>query len=167
MREKKVRGLKRRTQKMVEMIEQHTDVFPTIFYGGYWNMPLPVGRFINSSKTPFGIKRLCIQKLLERVEHLIKIKPLNNDIFRVVAVIVPKDLWRSGVIVFKGDSYFNSFFDRNSEHQRWISLPKNRSLAKELSLNIPTGLQVTGFKEEASDEDGFCENEIWYIGELN
>lgn len=47
MREKKVRGLKRRTQKMVEMIEKHTYDLPTIFYGGYWNMPLPVSGFIN------------------------------------------------------------------------------------------------------------------------
>jgi len=111
MRVKKVRGLKRKIKNMLKRIEQETTNFPDDFYNGYWHLHLPVAEsFISSSKTPFAIKRICIQALLDRVEHLIKIKPYSNERFRILAAIYLSDLWNSQIIVFSGDRHFKGFF---------------------------------------------------------
>ncbi len=54
MREKKIRGMNRKTDTMIQRIEEHTKTFPSTFYNDeYWNMLLPVSQaFIDSRKTP-------------------------------------------------------------------------------------------------------------------
>ncbi|HDR7206588.1 TPA: DUF3916 domain-containing protein, partial [Bacillus cereus] len=71
MREKKIRGMKRKTNTMIKRIEEHTKTFPSTFYNDqYWNMLLPVSQaFIASRKTPRKVKRLCIQTLLNQANH--------------------------------------------------------------------------------------------------
>ncbi len=53
MHEKKIRGMKRKTNAMIKQIEEHTKTFPSTFYNDeYWYMPLPVSQaFIDSCKT--------------------------------------------------------------------------------------------------------------------
>lgn len=94
MREKKIRGMKRKTEEMINRIEENTMVFPTEFYNGYWHMHLPVGQgFISSDKTPRKIKRLCIQKLLNRAEYLKGLQPHDEEKYRVVVLITLPSLW--------------------------------------------------------------------------
>ncbi|WP_053104113.1 DUF3916 domain-containing protein [Bacillus sp. FJAT-27231] len=64
MPNKKIRGLKRKTKKMMERIEQETETFLSEFYNGYWHLHLPVAQsFISSAKKLFLSKglacRLC------------------------------------------------------------------------------------------------------------
>lgn len=67
MREKKVRGIKRKSNNMIERIEAKTLEFPTEFYNGYWHLHLPVAQdFISSNKTPkksnnYAFKRYWIE----------------------------------------------------------------------------------------------------------
>ncbi|ANU13024.1 hypothetical protein B481_3394 [Planococcus halocryophilus Or1] len=71
MREKKIRGIKRKIEEMVNRIEENTMAFPTEFYNGYWHMHLPVGQdLISSDKTPWKVKQLCILKLVDRAAYL-------------------------------------------------------------------------------------------------
>jgi hypothetical protein len=170
MPEKKVRGLRRKTKNMIQRIDEVTTNFPTDFFNGYWHLHLPVAQsFISSSKTPFGIKRLCIQTLLNRTKHLVSIKPntSTSEKIRVVVAIDLPGLWNSQIIVFSGDSYFRGFFDRNDEFQRWIPISKERNIGSEWGLNIFKEFDVLGFKEEITDEDGHqYKGEIWFVGEL-
>lgn len=168
MREKKVRGIKRKSNKMIERIKENTSEFPTEFYNGYWHLHLPVAQdFINSDKTPKKIKRLCIQTLLDRTEHLIGLKPNDKEQYRVVVAVDFPDLWGSQIIIFKGDSHFKDFFNRNDEYQMWLHLSENRNIQTEWELSVPNDLQLSGFKEVITDEDGYhYEGEIWFIGEL-
>ncbi|EAD1643240.1 DUF3916 domain-containing protein [Listeria monocytogenes] len=168
MREKKVRGIKRKSNNMIERIEAKTLEFPTEFYNGYWHLHLPVAQdFINSNKTPKKIKQLCIQTLLDRAEHLIGLKPDDKEKYRVVVAVDLADLWGSQIIVFKGDSHFKDFFNRNDEYQKWLNLPDNRNIQTEWGLSIPNDMKKSGFKEVITDEDGYhYEGEIWFIGEL-
>ncbi|WP_338001025.1 DUF3916 domain-containing protein [Neobacillus terrae] len=77
MRDKKIRGLNRKTRNLVNRLVQETNKFPSDFYNRYWHLHLPVAKdFISSSKTPFGIRKLCIKTLLSRAETLIKINPI-------------------------------------------------------------------------------------------
>nr|WP_236797958.1 MULTISPECIES: DUF3916 domain-containing protein [Bacillus] len=46
----------------------------------YWHLPLPAAYdFMTSNRTPKKIKRLCIQTLLNRAEHLIDLKPNDGE----------------------------------------------------------------------------------------
>jgi hypothetical protein len=76
------------------------------------------------------------------------------------------NLWDSQIIIFYEENYFNSFFERNSEYQKWILLPSNRDILSELGLDIPTGLSAKGYREEIIDDDYKSISELWFIGEL-
>lgn len=168
MRVKKVRGVKRKSINMIKRIEENTLEFPTEFYNGFWHMPLPVAQdFINSVKTPQKIKRLCVQTLLDRTLYLRGLKPNDKEKFRVTVLVDLLDLWYSQIIVFKGDSYFKDFFNRNDEYQKWLHLTNDRNIQTEWGLAVPNDLQIIGFKDVITDEEGYhYEGEIWFIGEL-
>ncbi|AND41474.1 DUF3916 domain-containing protein [Cytobacillus oceanisediminis] len=168
MRDKKIRGLKRKTKNMVNRIVQETIEFPSDFYNGYWHLHLPVAQdFISSSKTPFEVKKICIETLISRAEHLIKIKPITSEKTRVVVAIDFQRLWDSQIIVFSGNSYFEGFFERNDQYQKWISITKDRNFESEWRIQIPEYLYVKGFNEVITEEEGEVHSgEIWFIGEL-
>ncbi|MGE7765936.1 DUF3916 domain-containing protein [Peribacillus sp. NPDC096540] len=168
MRNKKLRGLKRKTRNMIKRIGEETTDFPSDFYKGYWHLHLPVDQgFIDSDRTPFGIKRICVQTLLDRAEHLIEIKPNTPDKCRVVVSIDFPALFDSQIIVFCGNSHFEGFFERNDEFQKWIPLSEEGNFENEWRINISENMNVLGFKEEINDEDGeVYKKDIWFIGEL-
>lgn len=83
MLDKKVRGLKRKTNDMIVRIHGNTREFPTDFYNGYWHLHLPVAeRFITSNKTPLKVKRVCLQTLVDQAEQLIRLKPNDKGTYR-------------------------------------------------------------------------------------
>lgn len=167
---KKVRGLKRKIKSMVENMYEYTEEFPEEHYegAGYWHMHLPVAQdLIDSSNTPQSVRKLCVQTLIDRVEHLVKAKPKTEESSRVVGSIDLPNLWDSQITVFFDQSYFEEFFDRDSDEQRWIPLPPNRNIAREWGLEVPSDLKIKGYKEEIHDEDYDHVGEIWFIGELD
>lgn len=168
MRNRKIRGLKRKTRNMIKRIGEETNDFPSDFYNGYWHLHLPVAQaFIDSDKTPFGIKRLCVQTLLDCAKHLIEIKPNTCEKYRVVVYISFQELFDSQIIVFAGDSHFEGFFCRNDEFQRWIPLSEKRNLESEWRIDMPKNLNNSGFREETTDENGkIYKRDIWFMGEL-
>ncbi|MDR6749068.1 hypothetical protein J2W90_003236 [Bacillus pumilus] len=88
MREKKVRGMKRKTNEIVTRIEESTREFPADIEQGYWHLPLPAAYdFICTNKTPQKIKRLSIQTLINRAKHLIDLKPIDGEVYRVVVAV--------------------------------------------------------------------------------
>lgn len=169
MREKKIRGMKRKTNTMIKRIEEHTKTFPSAFYNDeYWYMPLPVSQaFIDSCKTPRKVKRLCIQTLLNQAQHLIKIKPSDTHTYRVVVLISIDNLWDAQIIIFKNEDYFHNFFNRNSEFQTWIPLSNQSDFWKTWGISICPTVQTLHFQEVIYDEDTIDEKEIWFIGELS
>ncbi|WP_436865603.1 DUF3916 domain-containing protein [Bacillus fungorum] len=169
MREKKIRGMKRKTNTMIKRIEEHTKTFPSAFYNDeYWYMPLPVSQaFIDSCKTPRKVKRLCIQTLLNQAQHLIKIKPSDTHTYRVIVFISIENLWSSQIIVFKDDDYFHNFFNRNNEFQTWIPLSNEMNFWETWGISICPTAQMLQFQEVIYDEDAIDKKEIWFIGELS
>ncbi len=168
MREKKIRGMKRKTKNMIKRIEEHTMKFPSEFKHHYWHMHLPIAQdFIDSKKTPNKVKRLCMQTLLERAYLLMQMKPNDRKNYRVVVAISLPELWSSQIIIFKGESYFLNFFNRNNDYQKWLQLSDGRDIQKEWGLLVPNDMQISGYKELMIEEDGYrYEGEIWFIGEL-
>ncbi|KAA0760493.1 DUF3916 domain-containing protein [Bacillus sp. SH5-2] len=169
MREKKIRGMKRKTNAMTKRIAEHTKTFPSTFYNDeYWYMPLPVSQaFIDSRKTPRKVKRLCIQTLLNLANHLIKIKPNDTNTYQVVVLISIENLWGSQIIVFKNDDYFQNFFYKNNEFQKWILLSNEIDFWETWGISICPTAQILHFQEVIYDEDAIDKKEIWFIGELS
>jgi hypothetical protein len=166
---KKVRGAKRKSVIMVREIKSWTEEFPEVdLEYGYWHIHMPFAQtFIDSTKTPSSVRRLCIQTLINQVEYLINIKPKLDLSVRVVAAINLPSLSDSQIIIFFGDKHYNSFFDRSDEFQRWISLPKERNIVREWQLKISENMKIKGYKEEIFDENSKSISELWFIGELN
>lgn len=160
---------KKKLIQLVNRIVKNTSKFPSedIKGCGYWHMHLPVAeKFIDSKKTAKFIRKTCIQTLIDRAYHLSKLKPPNKMPVRVVASINLPSLFASQIIVFFGDNYFSSFFDRNSKEQSWKFIKQQKSLLDEWDLNLPDGFIEKGYYEEIHDEDFDYSGELWFIGEL-
>lgn len=166
MREKKIRGMKRKTNTLIKRIEEHTKTFPSIFYNDeYWNMLLPVSQtFIDSRKTPRKVKRLCIQTLLNQANHLINMKPSDTHTYRVVVLISINNLWGSQIIIFKNEDYFHNFFNRNSEFQKWILLSNEIDFWEKLEIPVCHSFETLRFQEIIYDEDECYEKRFCLSG---
>nr|WP_235675542.1 DUF3916 domain-containing protein [Bacillus altitudinis] len=139
--------MKRKTQQIIKEINANTQSFPANV-SDYWHLPLPAAYdFMTSNRTPKKIKRLCIQTLLNRAEHLIDLKPNDGEIYRVVVAVDLPGLWHSQIIVFKRDSYVKNFFNRQEEYQTWLPLSDQRNIQKEWDLSVAQNMQIIGFKE--------------------
>lgn len=169
MREKKIRGMKRKTNTMIKRIEEHTKSFPSTFYNDeYWNMLLSVSQaFIASRKTPRKVKRLCIQTLLNQANHLINMKPSDTHTYRVVVLISINNLWDSQIIIFKNEDYFHNFFNRDSEFQKWILLSNEIDFWETWEMSVCHSFKTLHFQEIIYDADECYEKEILFIGELD
>ncbi|KLV28712.1 DUF3916 domain-containing protein [Priestia megaterium] len=165
-REKKTRGLKRKTKKLIQRLTEATTEFPSEFWHGYWHLHLPCSQgFINSNKTPHAIKRLCLQILVDRTKYLIDLKQPSTETISVMSAIDIPDIWSSQIIVFSGDSHYEGFFDRDNEEQQWIPLPKERDLSREWQLILPDDMAIWGYLVKNFDEGDVYESELWFIGE--
>lgn len=124
MRGKKVRGIKRRIRTMHKRFTMKITEFPVDqFYNGYWSMLLPVDWVLmNSKKVSKKVKSLCMQAMIDHASRLTKLKPHDGEEYKVVVLIDPPDFWNCQIIIFKGDSYFNSFFNRQGPYQYWDQL---------------------------------------------
>lgn len=166
MSNKKQRGVRRKTRNMIKRISEETSKFPTDFYNGYWHLHLPTSQgFIDSNRTPIGVKKACVQTLLKQAILLVDKKPNSLEYYRVVVYIDFKELFDSQIIVFAEESYFKQFFNRKNDSQKWIPFGKERS--QPWRINIPQNMNALGFEETIRDEVGKAyKKDIWFIGEL-
>lgn len=164
----KQRGLRRKCRSMVQQLQTATAIFPAPHDSfQYWHLHLPVHySFIDSTQTPRSVRRLCMQTLIDCAEHLCSIKPEKHDFCHVVTAIDLPKLSRSQIIVFFGSEYYDQFFERNSNHQKWVSFSDSRSLVKEWKLRLPSGLNEIGFREELRCDYECSDNDLWFLGEL-
>ncbi|MGM0125339.1 hypothetical protein IGI37_002737 [Enterococcus sp. AZ194] len=170
MRAKKVRGIRRKLNKMFYHVAKYTAEFPTI-NGDYWHLYLPTTyNFINSPKLPNKVKIQCIQLLINKAQQLSELKPIDQETYRVVVAITLNHLWSSQIILFKGDNYFNVFFDRNDNYQKWSPLPGHKKFELQENLFVPENFSVLGYKETLSYEGApniiSYTGDIWFIGNL-
>jgi hypothetical protein len=165
----KVRGLKRKTKSMVDNIHKLTTSFPEQdeFDEGYWHMHLPVAKtFIDSNKTPFSVRRLCIITLIEAGMKLSKMKKVHNKQNRVIIAIDLPNLSDSQIIIFFSEEYYNNFFNRDDDYQKWIPLKSAKRFQNLWNIKIPESYQIKGYTEEINEENLLFTNELWFIGEL-
>jgi hypothetical protein len=167
---KRVRGLGRKTADMVAGIRRGCSSFPAGEEEegwGFWHLHLPIRQdFIDSRKTPFGVRRLCAQTLIDCAASLSAQKPPAFGDSRVLAFINLPGLWYSEIVVFFDEGQYRDFFFRDNEYQTWVELPSSRSIVREWNLALPPGFSARGYREILRNEGEEYENELWYLGEL-
>ncbi|PGK51192.1 group-specific protein [Priestia megaterium] len=167
MRISKLRGEKRKTHSLIKRVVDETTVFPSDFHNGYWHMHLPAAQeFVEHPQLSKTAKTEIIQSLVDRANHFFAQKP-DGEQYYVVAAISSESLWDAQLIVFKGDEYYNQFFNRNSKHQQWTPMENGESKVNQLKINIPSSFQVLNVSARTMEEDDdVIEEEILLIGEL-
>ncbi|PFK67194.1 hypothetical protein COJ21_24315 [Priestia megaterium] len=167
---KKTRGIKRKCRTFVNSITEYTTSLPSPednSYLGYWHLHMPFNEsFIDSKNTSNSVRKLCMQTMINRMQHLIDTRTELEKEYRIYILISLPKLFDSQIVVLFDKEDLNGFFDRNTEEQSWIPLPSERSIEKEWGLEIPENLVIKGYKETINDEDYFHEGELWFIGEL-
>lgn len=153
---------------MKHHFEAATAQFPTDFHNGYWHLHIPVAQaFISSSKTPWKVQQNCMQLLLLRAAYLQKLKPEDQIQYRVVVAIDAKDLWGSQIIIFQGNEYFSSFFQRDNTEQKWQLVNEKKSIQQQWNLRIPKFFEIAGYKDSQYENgEVVYEGELWFFGEL-
>ena len=153
---------------MIKEIIACTSRFPVEYKDKeFWHLHLPVPEsFIDSPRTPFSIRKLCVQTLIDRVSYLINLKPEDFKDCRVAASLSLPRLWDSQIILFIDRNYFNSFFNRDNEYQKW-EIIQDKNLLSSWRLNIPEKLKIKHYQEDLFDEDYHFTNQLVFIGELD
>lgn len=171
---KKIRGIKRRIQKFNRELNELTKDFPENLSYGYWEIHLPGqgSEWINAVKTPYNVRKQCLQVLINRTKFLIDRKPEHHQSVKVM-LMIDFHYWYSTKIEFflpEADNGGVELF-REDAYTRWVPLDKNRDFAAEWGLNIPAGLEIRGIQEEIRDlelgDEDIYGGEIWFIGELS
>jgi hypothetical protein len=160
-------GLRRKCRNMVRHIVEQTQSFPQPHRNfDYWHLHLPVAQgFIGSASTRLSVQRLCVQTLISRRTISHPSRQLLMFPHELSCNLVTRPLGIT-IIVFFGTKYFDTFFNRSSDTQRWSQLPVNRSLIRERNLSTPKGSSERGYLEEISEPDYNHKGELWFIGQL-
>lgn len=163
MKYKKQRGQKRKIRSLLNYIDQ-MQPFNNIA-DKYERFLVPCGRFISSPKTSGKIKTAFCKAWIDKTAKIINEKPNHLPFCKVIAVINENDLWYSKIIVFYDESYYASFFQRNSPEQTWKPIPrKSNSLLQR--RNIKSCLEEKGYYETIIDKDLIHKSKLWFYGEV-
>jgi hypothetical protein len=165
LKKKKIRGARRKYNVFANRLKHYTEYFPDTEDDTYWHIHMPCSDILlNSPKSPSFVKVGCANIIIERTKHLINIRPKSMEATKIVGVINLYNLWSSQIIIFYDTEYFNQFFQRDSEYQKWIPIPTDY---KRYFLRDIKDLSVKGFKEIIKDEDYEYNGELWFVGELD
>ena len=162
MKYKKQRGQKRRLRALLRNIDRFSPFADTDVR--YEHFSVPSGPFISSPKTSGKIKTAFCKAWLAKTAQIIAQKPADLSFCRVVALLHEPDFWQSQIIVVYDRSYYDSFWIRDGEVQRWIPIDGGRSPVKE--RHIETDLPEKGYLEILTDGDSVRKSALWFYGEV-
>ena len=163
MKYKKERGQNRKLKTLIDNMHlfvpfENTDI-------RYDHFHVPSGPFISSPKTNGKVKTAFCKAWLQKTEEIIQQKPLDLPFCKVVAIIDEGDLWDSQIVIFYDESYYKSFWTRNTTEQTWTILKDPaKSFIKE--RNIQTQLNEVGYLETISEPDFNKKSILWFYGEI-
>ncbi|MGG2014008.1 DUF3916 domain-containing protein [Bacillus sp. S10(2024)] len=171
---KKTRGLRRVFRNFLKYTTMHTSFLPNANDHselGCCSIHLPFNpSYTHAKRNSNSIKRFYLQKAINRVEHLIHLKTVNEKEYRIYFGVSFPNLHTSNIlIVFSKqgiERFFEGFLGRYMDGPQWVSLPQERDIGKEFGLHIPKELQVKGYTEIFTHPD-YNDKEIWFIGELD
>jgi hypothetical protein len=166
---RKVRGQKRKVNKLKKNLAEIGNFFPEESYvnAPYYNYHLPCSqRLLDSKNSSNKIRKTAMQLLIDAAVRLRKVRPSNLADKKIVVAIYLPHLWDSQIIIFYDLEYYENFFNRNTDSQRWTPIKNTKSILDNYALDCPKDFKALGFNEEINDGDFHAKNEIWCIGEI-
>lgn len=166
MYKKKQRGQMRKLNRLKKYLIADTTHFP-IPQGkcDHWHMPCNED-FLNSSKTSPKIKKQAIQCMIDCAQHLYIIKPKEIDFCRIVCIFTIPHIWNSQLVAFFDVEYYNHFFDRKNDYQKWTEV-RNPSMKQQRNLRIIPQFLEKCYLEEIDDSGETFKQYLWIYGELD
>lgn len=163
MKYKKQRGQKRKLESLLNAINQITPFQNT--ETSYEHFHVPCSQFISSPKTSGKIKTAFCKAWLKKTEEITNQKPPSLHFCKVVALLNPDNLWESQIIVFYDQSYYDSFWTRDTAEQSWISI-EDREISFVRERHIETSLKERGYLETISESDFYKESILWFYEDI-
>jgi len=166
---RKLRGQKRKVNKLKKNLAEIGDFFPKESYvdAPYYHYHLPCSqRLLDSKNSSNKIRKTAMQLLIDAAVRLRSVRPSNLVDKKIVVCINLPHLWDSQIIIFYDTEYYENFFDRTTDDQRWTTINNTKSILEKYALECPKGFKAIGFNEEINDEDFHKKNELWFIGEI-
>lgn len=160
---KKIRGQRRKLNNLIKRINELEMVYPYHYHYDHFHTPC-ANDFIDSPQVGNFVKKSFCQAWIEKTQFFIQQKPKEAKFCKIVCVLDIKSLWNSQIIIFYDKTYYNNFWSRNDEYQKWILL-ENRSFKREKALK--TDLLELGYKEIIVDGNTNYITELWFYGELD
>ncbi|MDO5521426.1 MAG: DUF3916 domain-containing protein [bacterium] len=159
MDNKKQRGQRRKLLSLKKNIEK----FQPFQYieEDYEHFHVPCRNdFINSKRTSGKIKTAFIKGWIATTEKFIEQKPSELTFCKVVSLICEQNLWDSQIIIFYSEDYYNSFWNRQGDEQKWTLNKEDHSLIQE--RNVQTKLKEVSYDEEIIDENEKFSEILWF-----
>lgn len=158
---KKQRGQKRKLAKILYCIKQFEPFTKT--NKEYEHFHVPGTMFIEHNKTSAKIKKSFYKEWIRTAESFINQKPEIVPFCKVVALLSTPHLWSSEIIIFYDENYYTSFWERNTDYQKWTPI-RGYSFADIHNLN--TDLYELGIHEIIQDNHIIFEEELWFYGDV-
>jgi len=157
---KKIRGLQRKHIVLKKRISEMCSFFPNE-EEKYWHMPMPCSDLIlDYPKVRHKFRLSMVRFLIEQSEHLNSIKPTNRYV-KIVCCLPLDHLWGAQIIVFFNKEYYEAFFNRREEYQKWTEIELSKSMKKHWLVFNDLN-KFRGFHEEIRNEEVSFEQDIWF-----
>ncbi len=165
-RKKKLRGVRRRLQDVIEMPHRHGSSFPEPNRWGYLDFKLPVDQaLVEGSHVRLTHLKQCAQTLLDLCMSLKERVPHGASSPKVIASIYEPEMFSSRVTIFWDPEYYRKFFLHDEPNHNWTRLDSENSLVKRWQLN-DHGLAEMCIHEKMVDGEFSREGKIWFLGDI-
>lgn len=158
---KKIRGLKRKHILLKKRISQMCAFFPNE-EEKYWHMSMPCSDLIlDYPKVRRKYKINIVRFLIDQTEHLNSIKPTNR-FAKTVCCLPIEHLWNAQIIIFFDEDYYETFFNRKGEYQKWTEIDIKNSIKKH-GFVFNDLSKFRGYHEVINDDEDLFEQDIWFF----
>ena len=159
---KKQRSQRRKLRKLLENIDRIVPEWASDRDMEHFHVPPP--DFLDQAKVYGQIKTAFCRRWIEKTEQLIKAAP-SDRFCRIAAFIDLKSMQSSQIVIFYDKEYYDSFFERDNECQRW-SIVTARSFAKERGIHTALHEICIDCREYDDDSSLVYETVMWCYGDV-
>ena len=145
----KVRGQRRKLQSLLREIEQIEPYKRTD--RSFEHFHVPCSPWIEMPGTSGRVKTAFCRAWIAKTEEIIRNKPDSLPFCKVAAMLSYPDLHESEIIIFYDKKYYDSFWKRDGDDQKWTRIENGRSFTGD--RGISTKLHESEYFEEIFDED--------------
>jgi len=166
----KLRGIKRRLKAFDKWADSFKGYFPFEHANEkFWNCKISIlDRLVNPPTTNKALQAHCARAMLRAAEFLDAEKSKHLQEAQVTVLLTYPNMFDSELCIFFDEVYFEQFFIRNNAVLTLTPLV-DKSLVKQLNIDLPKSFNETGFQCIINDEwdgESYQTVEEWWSYQL-